>query len=40
MSMVNAEFDFRGVPPFVKWAGGKGQLLRKEEDELNKMIPH
>ena len=27
--------DFRDVHPFVKWAGGKGQLL----SELNKMIP-
>ena len=28
-------FDLRDVHPFVKWAGGKGQLL----PELNKMIP-
>ncbi len=28
--------DLRDVHPFVKWAGGKGQLL----PELNKMIPN
>jgi len=28
-------FDLRDVHPFVKWAGGKGQLL----SELNIMIP-
>jgi DNA adenine methylase len=27
--------DLRNVHPFVKWAGGKGQLL----SELNKLIP-
>jgi hypothetical protein len=27
--------DLRDVHPFVKWAGGKGQLL----PELDKMIP-
>jgi DNA adenine methylase len=36
MSIVKAEFvDLRDIHPFVKWAGGKGQLLPK----LNKMIP-
>jgi DNA adenine methylase len=36
MSILKAEFvDLRDVHPFVKWAGGKGQLL----SELNKMIP-
>jgi DNA adenine methylase len=33
MSILKA--DLRDVHPFVKWAGGKGQLLL----ELNKMIP-
>jgi DNA adenine methylase len=36
MSIVKAEFvDLPDVHPFVKWAGGKSQLL----SELNKMIP-
>jgi DNA adenine methylase len=36
MSIVKAEFvDLRDVRPFVKWAGGKGQLL----SELNKLVP-
>ena len=36
MSIVEAEFiDLRDVRPFVKWAGGKGQLL----PELDRMIP-
>jgi len=36
MSILKTEsIDLRGVHPFVKWAGGKGQLL----PELNKMIP-
>jgi DNA adenine methylase len=36
MSILKAEFvDLRDVRPFVKWAGGKGQLL----SELNKTIP-
>jgi DNA adenine methylase len=36
MSILKAEFvDLRDVHPFVKWAGGKGQLL----SELNKTIP-
>src|SRR5690348_1607203 len=33
--LVQNSFDLRDVHPFVKWAGGKGQLLT----ELNKMIP-
>ncbi|MFZ0220069.1 MAG: DNA adenine methylase, partial [Candidatus Nitrosopolaris sp.] len=36
MTSVKAELvDLRYVHPFVKWAGGKGQLL----SELDKMIP-
>lgn len=36
MSIVKAEIvDFQRVHPFVKWAGGKGQLLW----ELDKLIP-
>jgi DNA adenine methylase len=36
MSIVKAEIvDLRDVHPFVKWAGGKGQLL----SELDKLIP-
>ena len=36
MSIVMAEIvDLRHVHPFVKWAGGKGQLL----SELDKLIP-
>src|ERR1700739_210990 len=36
MSELRTEFiDLRDVHPFVKWAGGKGQLL----PQLNKMIP-
>src|ERR1700757_1929321 len=36
MSELRTEFiDLRDVHPFVKWAGGKGQLL----PELNRMIP-
>jgi len=36
MSILKAEFiDLRDVHPFVKWAGGKGQLL----SELDKSIP-
>ncbi len=33
--MLVQNFDLRDVHPFVKWAGGKGQLL----SELNKIIP-
>jgi DNA adenine methylase len=33
--LINNSFDLRDVHPFVKWAGGKSQLL----PELNKMIP-
>ena len=33
--LVQNFVDLRDVHPFVKWAGGKGQLL----PELNKMIP-
>src|SRR5215831_144896 len=33
--MLVQNFDLRDVHPFVKWAGGKGQLL----SELDKMIP-
>jgi DNA adenine methylase len=33
--LVQNSFDLREVHPFVKWAGGKSQLL----PELNKMIP-
>jgi hypothetical protein len=37
MSILKAEFvDLRDVHPFVKWAGGKGQLL----SELDKLIPN
>jgi hypothetical protein len=36
MSTLKAEFiDLRDVHPFVKWVGGKGQLL----SELDKLIP-
>ena len=35
MLVVQNFVDLRDVHPFVKWAGGKGQLL----SELNKMIP-
>jgi DNA adenine methylase len=36
MSVIKAEFvDLRDVHPFVKWPGGKGQLL----SELNRTIP-
>ena len=36
MSGLTTEFiDLRDVHPFVKWAGGKGQLL----SELDKLIP-
>jgi DNA adenine methylase len=36
MSIVKAEIvDLLDVHPFVKWAGGKGQLL----SELDKLIP-
>jgi site-specific DNA-adenine methylase len=36
MSILKADsVDLRDVRPFVKWAGGKGQLL----PELDKMIP-
>ena len=36
MSKLKSQFiDFRQVHPFVKWAGGKGQLL----SELDKLIP-
>jgi DNA adenine methylase len=34
-SIVAAFVDLRDVHPFVKWAGGKGQLL----SELDKLIP-
>jgi site-specific DNA-adenine methylase len=33
--LIQNSVDLRDVHPFVKWAGGKGQLL----PELNKMIP-
>jgi DNA adenine methylase len=33
--LIQNSLDLRDVRPFVKWAGGKGQLL----PELNKMIP-
>ena len=33
--MLVQNFDLRVVHPFIKWAGGKGQLLSR----LNKMIP-
>lgn len=33
--LIQNSFDLKDVHPFVKWAGGKGQLLT----ELNKMIP-
>src|SRR5215469_12364782 len=33
--LVQNSFDLRDVHPFVKWAGGKGQLL----SELDKLIP-
>jgi DNA adenine methylase len=35
MLLAIQNFDLPDVHPFVKWAGGKGQLL----PELNKMIP-
>ncbi len=36
MSIVKTEFiDFRPVHPFVKWAGGKGQLI----PELDRLTP-
>jgi hypothetical protein len=35
MLVVQKFVDLQDVHPFVKWAGGKGQLL----SELNKMIP-
>jgi site-specific DNA-adenine methylase len=36
MSIVKAEIvDLQHVYPFVKWVGGKGQLL----SELDKLIP-
>jgi len=35
-SILKAEFiDLRNVHPFIKWAGGKSQLL----SELDKLIP-
>ena len=34
-SIVAAFVDLRDVHPFIKWAGGKSQLL----PELDKMIP-
>src|SRR5215831_1677205 len=34
--LVQNSFDLRDVHPFVKWAGGKGQLL----SELDKLIPN
>ena len=34
-SIVAAFVDLRDVHPFVKWAGGKGQLL----SELDKLFP-
>jgi DNA adenine methylase len=33
--LVQNSFDLREMHPFVKWAGGKAQLL----PQLNKMIP-
>jgi DNA adenine methylase len=33
--LVQKSVDLRDVHPFIKWAGGKGQIL----SELNKMIP-
>jgi site-specific DNA-adenine methylase len=35
-SIVATFVDLRNVHPFIKWAGGKSQLL----SELDKMIPH
>jgi hypothetical protein len=35
VSIVKTEFVVLDVHPFVKWAGGKSQLL----SELDKMIP-